>query len=675
MVCRENIGIERAGLVAAVEQAADAIVITDTSGTIRYVNPAFTALTGYGKAELVGQNPRFLKSGETPSAVYHELWNTVLSGRVWHGEVINLRKDGTRYCEEMQITPVEGLDGEIVNYIAVKRDVTRARAAQDAQAFLATIVQNSEDAMVAFSPDGTILTWNRGAEMVFGYSAANAIGKPYLMLLPPDRQHVFPGLLERAHGGLRVSDREGIGLHRDGRRIPLWVSGSPVLNAAGKLVAMSMILRDVTDLQKAERDRAVLASIVESSEDAVFSVGTDGTLVSWNRGAERLLGYASCETIGKPFDIVVRDGRREAVAGILQKVREGRPVEPYDAILRSRQGEGIAVSITISAVRNPAGELVGASAIARDVRQRRETERRVQESEERFRSVFENAPAGMMLVTADGGQVLQANTAFCQMLGYSREEMCRTTWMALTHPDDMPASLRRVQTLLADPDARQDVEKRYLHRSGAAVWTRVRVSAICDSEGRPQHLVVHAEDITERKRAAEALRESEERFRIMADGCPSAMWVTDENGGTQFVNREWRKLLGVTYEDAEGERWRSVFHPEDADGYLAGFARASTERTSFRGRGSGANHVRRMAVDCILRRAAVFSGRRLPRARRYQPGYHGTKVGGRGFTRRAGGGGGSGPASRISTLADSRHPRGFAGRYPGRQPRRQNRLP
>jgi PAS domain S-box-containing protein len=146
--------IEQAGLVAAVEQAAAGIVITDVHGTIQYANPAFTALTGYSCAEAVGQNPRFLKSGETPAALYEELWSTIRSGRVWHGELMNRRKNGTMYCEEMQITPVEGSPGQILSYIAIKRDVTQLRAEIQAQNFLATIVQSCDDAIIAYSPSG-----------------------------------------------------------------------------------------------------------------------------------------------------------------------------------------------------------------------------------------------------------------------------------------------------------------------------------------------------------------------------------------------------------------------------------------------------------------------------------------------------------------------------------------
>ena len=126
---RETDHIERAGLAAAVEQAADSIVITDTEGRIQYVNPAFTAMTGYTSAEAVGQYPRTLKSGQHPTAFYRDLWGTISSGRVWQGELINRRKDGTLYHEEMQITPVHGSKGEITSYIAIKRDVTERRKA------------------------------------------------------------------------------------------------------------------------------------------------------------------------------------------------------------------------------------------------------------------------------------------------------------------------------------------------------------------------------------------------------------------------------------------------------------------------------------------------------------------------------------------------------------------
>ena len=221
---RREIGIiEQAGLVTAVEQAADGVIITDTEGNIQYVNPAFTAMTGYTSEEAVGQNPRILKSGRQPVALYEELWNTIRCGRVWHGEMINRRKDGTFYHEEMRITPVEDSHGKISSYIAIKHDVTEQRAAEEAQRFLAAIVESSKDAIIPFTPEGIILTWNRGAEILFGYSAGEAIGKHVSMLVASERLPGLSGITRYCRAMPSRNTRVCAGARTDGSfTYPLW---------------------------------------------------------------------------------------------------------------------------------------------------------------------------------------------------------------------------------------------------------------------------------------------------------------------------------------------------------------------------------------------------------------------------------------------------------------------
>ncbi|HYL75756.1 MAG TPA: PAS domain S-box protein [Bryobacteraceae bacterium] len=452
--------IERAGLVAAVEQAADGIIITDTSGKIQYVNPAFTAMTGYSSEEAVGQNPRMLKSGRQPAAFYGELWSAIRSGRVWHGELINRRKDGTFYNEEMHITPVQGASGEIVNYIAIKHDVTDRRAAEEA--------------------------------------------------------------------------------------------------------------------------RALVASIVEFSGDAIHGVKLDGTIVSWNRGAEALFGYSSREAIGKNADILTPPAHRDEVRRCLEGIRKGCKGSSFETALRAKDGRQIDVSLSISSLRNPAGEVVGASCIARDIGKRLLAERKLRESEERYRSVFEQAQTGMCVGGLDG-RFIQVNDAFCRMVGYSSHELLATTWTSLTHPADLEAALERRDRLCQDPGQCVDAEMRYIHRNGTVVWTRVRVSLVRDRAGSPLYFVVHVEDITERKRTGEALQESEERFRIMADGCPTVLWVTNAEGEIQFINRAYREFCGNVYEQVEGGKWELLVHPDDAPEYIAAFHRAVREHTPFKG--------------------------------------------------------------------------------------------
>ncbi len=121
---REQAEEERIRLATAIEQAAESVVITDRDGTIQYVNPAFESITGYGRKEAVGQNPRILKSGKHRKEFYAHLWNTIASGKVWRGHFISKKKNGTLYEEEATISPIKNTSGEIINFVAVKRDVT-----------------------------------------------------------------------------------------------------------------------------------------------------------------------------------------------------------------------------------------------------------------------------------------------------------------------------------------------------------------------------------------------------------------------------------------------------------------------------------------------------------------------------------------------------------------------
>lgn len=123
---------------AALEAAANGIVITGREGTIRWVNPAFTRLTGYTAEEAIGQNPRFLKSGQQEVALYQKLWETILSGQVWQGELVNRRKDGSLYTEEQTITPVRDARGEISHFVAIKQDVTERKSAEEKLRYLST---------------------------------------------------------------------------------------------------------------------------------------------------------------------------------------------------------------------------------------------------------------------------------------------------------------------------------------------------------------------------------------------------------------------------------------------------------------------------------------------------------------------------------------------------------
>ncbi len=341
------------------------------------------------------------------------------------------------------------------------------------------------------------------------------------------------------------------------------------------------VLPDISEPREAEQALALLASIVESSDDAIYSTSLDGTIVSWNQGAAAMFGYSSREIVGRSVGILAPPGGDDEVRHHLAAVADGFTVSPFDTVLHRKDGCGIDVSLSISPIRNRAGEVVGVAGIARDIRKRLRAEQKLLDSEELFRGGFEHAPFGMC-VTGMDGHFIQVNRAISRMLGYSQEELLQIAWAALIHPEDVGPSLRNMEQLLEDPGGVVEAERRYVHRNGNVVLGHVRVSLIRDRAGRPQYFVAHVEDITERKRAEEGLKESEERFRVMADGCPTAMWVTNAEGGIQFINRAYREFVGATFEQMEGHKWQLALNPEDSPEYLEAFRSAVREHTPFR---------------------------------------------------------------------------------------------
>jgi diguanylate cyclase (GGDEF)-like protein/PAS domain S-box-containing protein len=569
-----------AGLLSAVSQASDAIVITSTGGEILFVNPAFCDLTGYEERDVLGQNPRLLSSGQHPRAFYQIMWDTIRAGKTWFGEIMNRRKDGTLYLEDMRITPVRGSKGEIVSYIAIKRDVTAQQAAGRDKALLASIVESSDDAIVSGTPSNVILSWNRAAESLFGYTAEEAIGKPVSTFIPPDVVPVHAHYSAQVMQGSSVSQYESRCLTKDGRSVPVSVTGSPVFDDAGNVVALSAIIRDISAKKQAEEDQSLLSSIVQYSDDAIISVKIEGSIVSWNRGAEKLLGYTSEEILGENISILHDADAGEVAPAIFEKLRRGESIEAFDTFLLAKDGTAIDVSLSIFPIRDATGNPTGASGIARDIRPRLQVQRERQKTEERFRRIFEDSPFGMCITDVEGN-LLEVNAALCEMFGYSANELLKTGLLSMTFPEDMDSSVRRIESLRANPVRPLEAIKRFVHRNGSVIWIELHISLFRDSNQHQANYVVQLKNLTADKLAEQALQESEERFRIMADGCPAAMWVTDAEGGTRFVNQHFRDQFSTTYEQMEGKGWQVVLHPDDAPDYLTAFSNAVQTHSSF----------------------------------------------------------------------------------------------
>ncbi len=239
--------------------------------------------------------------------------------------------------------------------------------APPADLLLAAIIDSSDDAILSKDLNGIITTWNKGAQRIFGYTAAEAVGRPILILLPPDRIKEEAEMLRQVRAGERVDHFETIRMAKDGKRVDVAVTVSPIKDSSGKIVGASHVARDITEQRWISRADLLLAAIVSSSDDAIISKNLDGIITSWNDGAGRIFGYTAEEMIGQPVLKLIPDDRKEEEPGILARLRRGERVDHFQTIRVRKNGEHFPVSLTISPVRAADGKIVGASKIARDI--------------------------------------------------------------------------------------------------------------------------------------------------------------------------------------------------------------------------------------------------------------------------------------------------------------------
>ena len=235
------------------------------------------------------------------------------------------------------------------------------------------MVEASGDAIVGHTLDQRIVYWNHGAERIYGYAPEAVIGQPSSILMPPG-QNDLSGVIERIRRGEPVQHYETRRLRKDGAVIDVSVAVSPISTHDGEVVGVSVIGRDISDRKQAEEAILRLAAIVDSSDDAIIGKTMGTTIVSWNRGAERIYGYTAAEIIGRPISVLLPPGSEDEVPAIMKRLRRGEKVEHYETKRRRKDGTVIDVSVTVSLIKTRSGEIIGASAVARDITERKQAE-------------------------------------------------------------------------------------------------------------------------------------------------------------------------------------------------------------------------------------------------------------------------------------------------------------
>lgn len=310
----------------------------------------------------------------------------------------------------------------------------------------------------------------------------------------------------------------------------------------------------LTDLQSSELAPYWLTAIIESAEDAIITKTLDSIITSWNKGAERIFGYTAEEVIGKPITILIPADHPDEEPAILARLRAGERIEHYETVRVRKDGSFVDISLTVSPIRGPDGRIIGASKIARDISERKRAEEALRRREEELTDFIENSVVGLHWVAPDG-TILWANKAELELLGYTREEYIGHH-IAEFHAD--PEVIDDILTRLTHDEALHSYEARLRCKDGSLRYVIIS-SNVRRQSGEFVHTRCFTKDITERRLAEEALRQSEERFSKAFQASPLALTITSlKTSRLLEVNETFCRMSGYTREEAVGRTTREL---------------------------------------------------------------------------------------------------------------------
>lgn len=513
--CTERKHIEQKlrDLTVAIEQSPVSTVITDLDANIVYVNRHFTTVTGYSEAEVLGENPRILSSGLTPPETYPALWGTITQGSVWHGELINKKKNGDIYWEESHIAPVCNGQGTITHYVAGKLDITERktmqRHLQESQEMFSTLFHESPVGIgISRLTDGVFIDVNDALLQIYGYLRDDIIGHTALELGlwvdPNHRGQVFAKILAQ-----EAVINEDIGIRRQsGETITVMGSLYNIL-VAGEPCLIGFIT-DISGRKRMEqalrKESGKNQAFLMNASDGITIMDFDGKLVEVSDSFCTMLGYAREELLGQHVSLWdVGFKREELMPAVRQQfAKKGR--SQFETLHRRKDGslydaEVSGFPVTID------GEWFLFNT-TRDITARKALEKQLATSMQEVQDLYNHAPCGYHSLDREGVFV-NINDTELEWLGYKREEVVGKKKITDFCTPAGQEQFRQMFPQFLDTGHVKNVGFELLGKDGHSRQVNISATAVYDGQGQflKSRSVVH--DIT-------ALKESERKIKLLA---------------------------------------------------------------------------------------------------------------------------------------------------------------
>ena len=558
-----------------IEAAGESIIMTDPEGNIQYVNPAFTRLTGYPAEEVVGQNPRILKSGRHPHEFYQQMWDTTLRGEIWSGEVVNRRKDGTLYEAILTIASIFDQRSTLEGFVAVQRDITERKQAEEAlknsEKKYQVLYDNAPDMYVSVDPHtAEILQCNQTLMNNLGYTREEIIGRSIFEMYHPDCiddvKKAFQAFVDT--GEVHNAELQLKG--KDGSEIDVMLNVSAVRDEQGNILYSQTSWRDITQRKQAEKalheSENKYRTLFEQSADAILTI-EDNKFVDCNPATLKMLGYANKKELLQTHPSQLSpemqpDGRSSfEKANEMMSIAFDRGSHRFEWDHKRRNGEVFPVEVLLTAIPYKEGNFL--HVVWRDITERKQAAKELRESEEKLRAIFDSAADGIV-ETDLSGNMLKVNKAVLRIYGSdSEEDFIGKSSLEFFAPSEKIRVLKVYRKTYYESIA-EDSEFEALKIDGTSFSVQITSSLLHDDNGNPIGFVGVIKDITERKQAERALRDSEYLLRESQKVANLGSYVLDIPGGIWKSSLILDDIFGIDKKynkDVSG--WLQIVHPED----------------------------------------------------------------------------------------------------------------
>ncbi|MGB8707385.1 MAG: PAS domain S-box protein, partial [Dehalococcoidia bacterium] len=547
-----------------VESTSDWIWEIDRNGIYTYASPKVKELLGYEPEEVIGKTPFDLMPAEEAKRVANKFKDIVKNNKpIERLENINLHKDGHLVILETSGVPIFDNNGQLRGYRGVDRDITKHKQIEEelikSGSKYRSLVETAGAGVVSGDLQGNLTFVNETFCRMLGYSPEEMVGKPFVDFVnPDDRAWVWDRFLMGMTHPTLEHHVEFSAIHKKGHS--LWLSSNPTpMFYKGELVGGNAIIHDITERKQAEEamreSEQKYRLLAENASDIIWTMDMNLRFTYMSPSVTKVRGYTVEEVMAQSLEEVFTPSSVEAAVKAFMEELAIESLEPKD-LSRVRMlevehtckdGSTVWVEINASFIRDADGQPVGILGVSREITERKQVEETLRRSEARYRTILDDMEESYY-ETDLAGNFTAFNDALCRHLGYSREEMMGMNYLVFTPPEDVKRVSQTTNQVYRTGEPVELFPREMIRKDGSRTFTETSIFPLRNERGEIIGFRGVGRDITERKQAEETSKESEEKFRTLAEESPNMIFI-NKMGRIVYANMKCEEMMGYKREE------------------------------------------------------------------------------------------------------------------------------